>query len=213
LDKSKKEHRDRLVTLCLVSVLLIALYGPAAKWFARADTTLYDQFATHVRNEPLADSIIISISPAKKSPQELSDTFGDVIAILKGQGVRRVILMEPPEPNTNGEFPGWAATLSSGPPVFVPSGTQMSAVASKSGIFRIQPDQDGIMRTSTLWYLQGGTMTPSLSLSIALDDGVLLPDSRISSTDDVLYLTNYSPLPRASAAQILGTEFEIYSQL
>jgi serine/threonine-protein kinase len=208
LDKSKKEHRDRLVTLCLVSVLLIALYGPVAIWFARVDTVLYDQFATHVRNEPLPDSLIVSVNPAKKSPQVLSDTFGDVIAMLKGHGVRRIILMEPPESNTNGEFPGWAATLSSGPPVFVPSGTQLAAVANKCGIFRIQPDQDGIMRTSTLWYLQGGTMTPSLSLSVALDDGALLLDSRISSTDDVLYLTNYSPLPRASAMQILGAEFD-----
>ena len=68
MDKKRKEHRDRLVVLSFVSVLLLLIYGPAAPWFLGADRFLFDQFATHVRNAPLENSVIISVNPAK-NPQ------------------------------------------------------------------------------------------------------------------------------------------------
>jgi hypothetical protein len=53
LDKQRKEHRDRLVALTFVSVLLVLIYGPGAPWFVAADRLLYDRLASHVQNEPV----------------------------------------------------------------------------------------------------------------------------------------------------------------
>jgi serine/threonine-protein kinase len=51
-------------------------------------------------------------------------------------------------------------------------------------------------------------MTPSLPLSIALDDQSFVLSPQISNADNLLYLTNYEPLPRVSAAQFLSPEFD-----
>lgn len=208
MDKSKKEYRDRLVTLSLVSVLLILLYGPAAGWFVRVDTMLFDQFASHVRNRPLPEALIVSVNPAKKSPDQVSATFGEVMNVLQAHNVRRIIFMEPPVLDEATRIPGWAAMLDSGIPVFVPSDARLADVAKRTGVFRIQPDPDGITRSSTMWYLQGGIMTSSLPLSVALDDGNVTLDPKISNTDDVLFLTNYAALPHVSAMQFLGDDFD-----
>lgn len=208
MEKSKKEHRDRLVTLSLVSILLILLYGPAAEWFVAVDRILYDQVAAHVRNEPLADAMIISINPSKRSASEISDTYGQIIQRLNSLGVRRIILAEPPESDTTAGLPGWAATLESGAPVFVPADSLYADVATRSGLLNLNPDRDGILRGSTMWNLRSGLMTPSLPLAIALHDPDFAADPRISSSDVSIFLTNYAPLPRFSASQFLGGELD-----
>lgn len=206
MEKSKNEHRDRLVTLSLVSVLLILLYGPAAEWFIAVDRVLYDQVAAHVRNKPLADALIISVNPAKKSGSEISDTYGQIIQQLNSFNARRIVMAEPPDPGASGELPGWAATLGSGTPVFVPTTSRFADVATRSGWFSLQPDRDGVLRSATMWNLQGGIMTPSLPLAIALHDPSFAPDPRISNAEVSFFLTNYAPVPRITAAQFLAGE-------
>lgn len=208
MEKSKKEHRDRLVTLGLVSVLLILLYGPAAEWFVAVDRILYDQVAAHVRNEPLADSLIISMNPAKRSASEVSDAYGQIIQRLNSLNARRIVMAEPPEPGASAELPGWATTLATGVPVFVPASSRFADLAARSGMFTLNPDRDGVLRSSTMWNLQGGMMTPSLPLAIALHDPSFSPDPRISSSDVSFFVTNYAPVPRITAAQFLADEID-----
>ncbi len=83
MSERKKEHRDRLVVLSFVSVLLVLIYGPAAPWFIAADRFFYDQFATHVRSAPLGDAVVISINPARKSSDEILAEYGRVIETVK----------------------------------------------------------------------------------------------------------------------------------
>jgi hypothetical protein len=208
VEKSKKEYRDRLVTLSLVSVLLILLYGPAAEMFVAVDRILYDQVAAHVRNEPLSDALIISMNPAKRSGSEVSDTYGQIIEQLKSLNARRIVMAEPPEPGASDELPGWATTLASGVPVFVPSNSRFADLAERSGVFNLNPDRDGVLRSSTMWNLQGGIMTPSLPLAIALHDPAFSPDPRISSSDVSIFLTNYAPVSRITASQFLAGEID-----
>ena len=110
-----------MVVLGFVSVLLVLIFGPAAPWFIAADRFLFDQVAGHVRNAPLNDGIIISIAPAKKSQQQVVDEFGSVLTTLQTKGVERIIIADPPPLDGIAEMPAWAATLSAGIPVFVPS--------------------------------------------------------------------------------------------
>ncbi len=208
MEKSKKEHRDRLVTLSLVSVLLILLYGPAAEWFIAVDRVLYDQVAAHVRNEPLTDGLIISMNPAKRSDSEISDTHGQIIQRLNSLNARRIIMAEPPDPGASDELPGWAATLESGAPVFVPTSSRFADVTARTGLFALKPDRDGVLRSSTMWNLEGGIMTPSLPLAIALHNPSFATDPRISSADVSFLLTNYAHVPRITAAQFLAGEID-----
>ncbi len=208
MEKSKKEHRDRLVTLSLVSVLLILLYGPAAEWFIAVDRILFDQVAAHVRNEPLADAMIISMNPAKRSGNEVSDTYGEIIQRLNSLNAGRIVMAEPPDLGESGELPGWAATLTSGAPVFVSSGSRFADVAARSGMLELNADRDGVLRSATMWNLHGGVMTPSLPLAIALHDPSFSSDPRISSSDISFFLTNYSPVPRITASQFLAGEID-----
>ena len=85
MSERKKEHRDRLVVLSFVSVLLVLIYGPAAPWFVAADRFFYDQFATHVRSAPLEDAIIISINPARKSHAEVLAEYGQILETVQNQ--------------------------------------------------------------------------------------------------------------------------------
>jgi len=206
LDKERKEHRDRLVVLSFVSVLLVLIYGPAAPWFLGADRVLFDQFATHVRNEPLKDGLIISINPEKKSDEEVIVEYGRILTVLKDQDVDRIIIPQAPEMDGATELPGWAATLSSGVPVFTPTDHRLSDVSTTTGILNLQPDSDDVLRRSRLWHLQGGTMSPSLPLAVALHHQDYSADPRVSSADIAIFLTNYSPIDRLSAEQILAPE-------
>jgi serine/threonine-protein kinase len=211
VEKSQKEYRDRLVTLSLVSVLLILLYGPAADWSVAVDRVIYDQVAAHVRNEPLKDGLIISINPAKRSRSEISDTYGRLIEKLKPLGPARIVMAEPPDTGASGELPGWAAAMAAVVPVFVAADSRYADVATKSGPLQLRTDRDGILRSATMWNLQGGIMTPSLPLAIALHDPAFAADPRLSSSDVSYFLTNYAAVPRITAAQLLGGEIDATS--
>jgi len=209
LDKQRKEHRDRLVALAFVSVLLVLIYGPGAPWFVAADRLLYDRLASHVNNEPLENALIVSISDRKVAPNEILNQYGKLIQLFKNQSVKRIILASPPEIEASADLPGWAATLSSGVPVYVPNEHRLAPVASKAGFLDITLDSDGIFRQSGLWKFGAGLMAPSLPLAVALDnpDVATGSDPRFSGTDDVIYLSNYEPIARLTAKEALKPDF------
>ena len=207
MDKGKKEHRDRLLALSFVSVLLVLIYGPAAPWFVAADRFLYDRMAGHVSSEPLENSLIVSINTAKMAPEEITDHYGKLIQIFKNQDIKRIILPSPPYIEGSAELPGWAATLSNGVPVYVPTGHRLADVANKNGFLDITPDSDGVFRRSGLWKFQGGLMSPSLPLAVAFDNLDVATDPRVSGADDAIYLSNYAPVPRLTAKAVLEDGF------
>ena len=97
LKPEQKQKRNRLIVLSFVSVLLLLEYGPLAQWFVAADRVLYDQLATHLRTEPLDHAVIASVDPSKLSANEISDKYGQIIAVLSKSKVKRIIITEPPE--------------------------------------------------------------------------------------------------------------------
>ena len=202
MDKHKKEQRDRLIALAFVSLLLILIYGPLTPWFVTADRMIYDRFASIVKSEPPLDAVIISINPDKKSPEALLSEYGRLVTAAKSSGARRIILASPPEMAADAALPGWAAAMSTGAPVFVSSNHRLADVASKTGILRLQPDGDGVLRRMILWHLQGGVMAPTLPLAIALDDPAFATDPRVSATDNAIYLSQYSAVSRLTTAEI-----------
>jgi len=207
LDKQQKTRRDRLVVLSFVSVLLVLVFGPGAPWFVAADNFLYDQIATRIRNEPLDNSVIVSINPSDLSAAEIDAQFGQLLSVFNTYGVDRIILAQPPEMADSSEMPGWAALLSGGVPVFVPDGHRLADVATKTGILQLSPDDDGVLRRSRLWHLQGGTMSPSLPLAIALDSFDYASDPRISNAVVEVYLSNYATIDHLDAADVLRPGF------
>lgn len=204
----KKEHRDRLVILTFVSVLLVLIYGPAAPWFVAADRFLFDQFASHVRGAPLANAMIISINPAKKTNDDILGDYGKLVEVIQNQNVGRLILAEPPLIGEAGQLPGWAALLEGDTPVFVPAGHRFADVADRTGILALNPDSDEILRQVRLWHLQGDIMSPTLPLAIALAGENFNSDPRVSHADFSIYLTNYEPVDRISSEDVLDAEFD-----
>jgi serine/threonine-protein kinase len=207
LDKQRKQKRDRLVVLSFVSVLLILIYGPASSWFLGADRFLFDRFATYVRNAPLENGVIVSINPAKKSPDELIAEYGRILNAVTVHNAERIIISQGPPIETAGELPGWAPTLSTGVPVFVPADHRLADVATTTGILSLETDSDDVLRQAALWHLQGGAMSPALPLSVALQDQSFMADPRISTADTVIYLTNYAPIPRLDPEELLAADF------
>lgn len=203
MDKKRKEHRDRLVTLAFVSILLLLMYGPAAPWFIAADRFVYDQVASRLSNETLTDGLIVTIDPEKHADNELSDQYGKLVRIFKEQGAKRIILTQPPKIEADSALPEWALTLADLVPVFVPSNHRLAEYATKSGILEISTDSDNVLRRTRFWHLNNGIMSPSLALAIALENAELIVDPRMSSTDDAIYLSNYKPVPRLNAADVL----------
>jgi tRNA A-37 threonylcarbamoyl transferase component Bud32 len=204
LDKERKEHRDRLVALSFVSVLLILIYGPAAAWFVAADRFVYDMLAGSISNSPLENAVIVSVNPAKKSRNEVLDELGQVVQAVKAQHPARIVMPSIPDLKDSDELPGWSATLSSGAPVYVPSDHRFADIASNTGIFELNPDGDDVLRRSKLWHLQGGVMAPSLPLAIALDNEQFAADPRASAADSAIYFSNYEPVVRVSADHVLA---------
>lgn len=200
----KKENRDRLVVLSFVSILLVLIYGPAAPWFIAADRFFFDELASHVRNTPLDDAVIISINPAKKSRDEILTEYGKILEVVQTQDVERLILAEPPEFESTEELPGWVAMLGGGTPVFVPAGHRFADVATRTGILELLPDSDDILRQSRLWHLQGDIMSPSFPLAIALASDDFVTDPRVSHADFAIHLTNYEPLDRLQPDDVLN---------
>ena len=202
----QKQKRNRLIVLSFVSVLLLLEYGPLAQWFVAADRVLYDQLATHLRTEPLDHAVIASVDPSKLSANEISDKYGQIIAVLSKSKVKRIIITEPPELPDNQNLPGWAAAMNAIVPVYAPTGHRLADLATRDGFVDLTPDSDGVLRRATLWQLNEGVMSPSLPLAIAFDNEDLSATPRMSTTDDAIFIANYSALPRVDVADLLDSE-------
>lgn len=209
LKQGNKQKRNRFIALSFVSVLLILVYGPLAQWFTAADRTLYDVLASSVPNKPLQNAYIVSIDPATRSRESVLDDYGKIIATLKQSKAKRIIMAEPPEFGMEEELPGWAATLSSGVPVFVPTRHRFAPLAKSDGFVTITPDADNVLRQSELWYLNGGMMSPSLPLAIAFDNPDAGSNYAISGADDAIFLSTYAELPRIDAEDLAGGRYDL----
>lgn len=208
MSAKRKEHRDRLVVLAAVSVLLVVMYGPAAQWFVVADRFFYDRFASHVQTAPLDDAVIVSINPAKKDRDEVLQEYGALLEQLRASGVARLVLAEPPDLGVKDSLPGWSAMLSGDLPIYVPENHRLADIARHTGVLSLVPDSDDILRRSRLWHLNGGVMSPSLPLAIALESQDFSADPRVSSADTSVYFTNYAQLPRIEPQSILASDFD-----
>ena len=207
MSEQAKERRDRLVVLSFVSVLLVLIYGPLAPWFVAADRFLYDRFSSVIRNSSQDNTAIVSIDPSRKSRDELLAEYGRLIESLENQQVYRIVLAEPPEMDANDPLPGWAAMLNGRTPVFVPTNHRLADVGARNGVSKLTPDTDQVLRQSRLWHLEDGSMSPSLPLAIALSAADFSADPRVSSTDFVIYHSNYVPVTRLSPDDLLNAEF------
>ena len=207
MQTDNNQKRNRLVALVFASVLLLLIYGPLAPWFVAADRFLFDTFAAGLRNEPLHNTMIISIDPSKLSDDQLMDEYGQVLNILTRSQAERIILPHPPELSDGDPLPGWAVALNSGVPVYVPTRHRFSDVSLRSGFVDVVPDLDGVLRTSRLWMLNGNVMSPSLALAVALDNDSATQGGRMSNSDDAIYFSNYEELPRMSVDDILAGDF------
>ncbi|MEX1266606.1 MAG: CHASE2 domain-containing protein, partial [Woeseia sp.] len=205
MDNEAKERKDRLIALGVVSLLMMIIYGPAMQFFVGTDRFLYDQLASRLPAASLSDSLIITIDASDRDASGVSDDYGRVLAMLKTQDAKRIVLPNPPPMDMDGPLPVWADKLRTGPPVFVPSRHPLAAATGRSGYVDLHPDRDGILRRSNLWYLNGGVMSPSLALAVALFDERNLPAANIARNDAAIYLTRYDPVPRLAAADVLDS--------
>ncbi|MDZ7643891.1 MAG: protein kinase [Woeseiaceae bacterium] len=203
MDKQNNEHRDRLIALGFVSLLLIVVYGPAAGWFVAADRFVYDQIAGRVAPPALADGVIISIDPANRSAASISNDYGRVLTALRSAGARRIVLPAPPPVAQDEALPDWAELLRGGPPTFVPTRHALAARATRTGYQDLRADPDGVLRRSNLWYLSDGVMSPSLPLAVALAESANLPAASVARNDAAIFVGGYAPLPRLAAAELL----------
>jgi len=204
LSEQRKEHRDRLVVLAFVSVLLVLIYGPLASWFIAADRFFYDIFASNVQTSPPDNAVIVSIDPDRKSQDELLGEYGRLLELFQNQKVKRVILAQPPAMTTTDQLPGWSAMLTGQMPIIVPADHRLADVANRTGVFMLQPDTDDVLRRSRLWHLEGGTMRPSLALAAALTSPDFAADPRVGHSDFEIYHSNYSPVSRLTALDVLS---------
>lgn len=203
MERRRKVHRDRLVTLIFVGILLVLIYGPAASLFATADRFLYDQVSARLNRAALPGALIVSIDPEDRSADGLVADYGRTLTVVKELGARRIILPRPPEMAEGGPLPGWAGTLADGVPVFVPSRHRLADFATRTGFVDITPDDDGVLRRSRLWNLYEGQMTPSLPLAVALSNPERTTNPRMSGIDDAMFLSGYAPVQRLGAKQLV----------
>jgi serine/threonine-protein kinase len=180
------------------------MYGPLAQWFDSADRALYDQLAGGRPAKVLSNAYIVSINPKLKSNAEILASYGEVLQALQYSDVGRIVLSNPPELPAADELPGWSALLASDTPVFVPQRHRFAEISGKSGVVQVSPDNDGVLRRSDLWHLNGGVMSPSLPLAIALDASATATAPRMSGSDDSVYFSNYAEVPRIEVADLLG---------
>ena len=196
--------RNRIVALAFVSVLLLLMYGPLAQWFIAADRVLYDQLAGGRPAKALENGFIVSIDPQRKDEAQILDEYGQVIEKLRDSGVSRIVLANPPDIPDASELPGWTALLADQTPIFVPSRHRFADVSGNSGFVQLFPDNDGILRRSNLWHLNGGVMSPSLPLAIAFEASATATAPRMSGSDDAVYFSSYKEIPRIGVEDLLN---------
>ncbi len=207
MSEKRKEHRDRLVVLAFVSVLLVLIYGPLAPWFIAADRFFFDLFASNVQSDPPDNAVIVSIDPARKSRDELVAEYGRALQVIHDQQPQRIVLAQPPELNALDPLPGWSAMLSGKVPIIVPVDHRLADVANRTGVFMLQPDSDDVLRRSRLWHLEGGTMRPSLALAAALTSPSFAADPRVGHSDFEIFHSNYAQLDRVAATDLLKGDY------
>lgn len=204
----KKQKRNRLIALSFASVFLLLVYGPLAQWFVAADRLLYDQLASHVPRQPLANAFIVSIDPAKTDTESLIDLYGDVIGVLQNGNVRRIIMTEPPPLTAASSLPGWSIAMSSKVRTYAPTRHRFADIVSRDGFVEFTADKDGVLRRAALWQLNDGVMSPSLPLAIAFDGDSVLVSGHMSSAEDAIFTTSYAELPRLAAADLINGDFD-----
>lgn len=202
MNKADRQKRNRIVTLSFVSVLLLLMYGPLAQWFVTADRVLYDQLAGSRPAVPLADAYIVSVDPQKPGSGETIDSYGPVLETLQRSNVGRIVLSNPPRIEASADLPAWAAMLTTGTSVFVPARHRLATVSGHSGFVQLAVDNDGVLRRSSLWHLNGGVMSPSLPLAIAFAESATATAPRMSGSDDAVYLSSYAEIPRIDAKDL-----------
>ena len=206
MHKADKQKRNRIIALSFVSVLLILMYGPLSQWFIAADSMLYDQLAGGRPAVPLANSYIVSIDPQRADAPAMIDRYGEVLEKLQRSDVSRIVLSNPPEIPAAQDLPAWAAMLTSGTPVFVPARHALARVSAHSGFVQLTVDNDGVLRRSNLWHLNGGVMSPSLPLAIAFAASATATAPRMSGSDDAVYLSSYAEIPRIDVDDLMKAE-------
>ena len=197
-------NRNRIIALCFVGVLLLVIYGPLSQWFVVADRFLYDQVAGAAPNKSLDNAYIVSIDPQRMSTADLLDQYGRIIRRLQAAGAGKIILPHPPELSSTDGLPNWTDLLRAGAPVFVPTGHALGAISNNQGIVRVNPDRDGVLRSSNLWHLNGGVKSPSLPLAVVLSDATSDAAESVAHADDTIYFSNYEELPRFTVADVMG---------
>ena len=208
LTPENKQKRNRLIALSFASVLLLLVYGPMAQWFVAADRVLYDNLATYFPNEPLGNSVIISIDQSKLDSASLIDTYGKIMSVLAKSKVRRIILSEPPELSKDEALPGWSVTMSAQSMVYVPTRHRFADLATRDGFLEFRPDADGVLRRAALWMLNDGVMSPSLPLAVAFDNADAAISHRMSSAEDAIFTSNYAPVPRLDFNDVIDGDFD-----
>ncbi len=127
-----------------------------------------------------------------------------MIEKLSAAKVGRIVLSEPPEIPAAADLPAWSALLAADTPVFVPERHRFAQVSGKSGVVQLTVDSDGVLRRSSLWHLNGGAMSPSLPLAIALRQSATATAPRMSGMDDAVYFSSYAKIPRIEVSDLLG---------
>ena len=201
MDKDRKEHRDRLVVLSFVSILLMLVYGPAASWFVAADRVLYDRVAATLRHSVVEDAVILSIDPRKAAAQAPAATWTALVRAVLAENPARIVLTQAPDADPDGAFANLAAEAGN-VPLFVPRGHPLAGSAH-SGLFVLTPDGDGVLRRSPLWRLEDGVKFPSLPLARAMANAEGAIDPTVADGIDAVYLSGYAPLPRYAPDAVL----------
>ncbi|MBT8107166.1 MAG: protein kinase [Gammaproteobacteria bacterium] len=197
--------RNRIIALSFVSILMLLMYGPLSPWFVSVDRVLYDLLAGGRPAVALQDGYIASIDPQMKSSDEILAEYGKVLETLQNNGVRRIVVPNPPELPAAAELPGWSALLATATPVFVPERHRFAEVSGLGGFVKLNSDNDSVLRRSDLWHLNGGVMSPSLPLAIAFHESATATAPRMSGTDDVVFFSSYEEIPRIDVTSLLQT--------
>ena len=147
MDTATRQKRTRLISLCFASLLLLVMYGPFAQWFVAADRLVYDKLAAALPNRGIDNAYILSIDPARLNQAQILDRYGQILTLLQQAGARRIVLPQPPVIAAGEPLPGWAASLASGVPVYVPSRHRFADIARHDGFVKFDTDSDGVLRS------------------------------------------------------------------
>ncbi len=182
---------------------MLLMYGPLAQWFVAADRVLYDQLAGGRPAAVLQDAYIVSIDPQRKSASEIIDEYGKVLRKLQDSSVHRIVLSNPPDIPESEELPAWAPLLTGSTPVFVPARHRFAPITGNSGVVQLNLDNDGVLRRSELWHLNGGVKSPSLPLAIAFEESATAAGPRLSGSDEEVFFSSYEEVPRISVDDLI----------